>query len=210
MEGTGKKSAIHSHHCSSYLPPAEGSSNAQTVWKCWFHLLFSPYNRPSNKFQKSALPSPPLYIPRPLTQYLHGAIEQREHLASQGSKTVHLIQQEAHLFSADPNNPESTEALGQHWLTSLYGCPNVARWPSRTQFQRTVYRNSTEGKRPKTRVLLSPLFPPACQWASRVKDLGQPEWKGLCLQAHWHVYHLPEFHIKEGRRGWDTFKWREP
>lgn len=119
MEGTGKKSAIHSHHCSSYLPPAEGSSNAQTVWKCWFHLLFSPYNRPSNKFQKSALPSPPLYIPRPLTQYLHGAIEQREHLASQGSKTVHLIQQEAHLFSADPNNPESTEALGQLHCTAV-------------------------------------------------------------------------------------------
>lgn len=93
-------------------------------------FVVSPYNRPSNKFQKSALPSPPLYIPRPpnsLTQYLHGAIEQREHLASQGSKTVHLIQQEAHLFSADPNNPESTEALGQHWLTSLYGCPIVAR-----------------------------------------------------------------------------------
>lgn len=37
--------------------------------------------------------------------------------------------------------------------------------------------------------------------ASRVKDLGQPEWKGLCPQVHWHVYHLPEFYIKEGRRG---------
>lgn len=44
-----------------------------------------------------------------LVQYLHRAADQSEHSASQRQKTVHLSQQEAHLYSTNLNNPQSTE-----------------------------------------------------------------------------------------------------
>lgn len=51
-------------------------------------------------------------------------------------------------------------------------------------------------KRAKTGVPFSQACPPVCQRTSRVKGLGQCEWKGLCPQLYWHVYDLPENHIK--------------
>lgn len=124
-----------------------------------------------------------------------------EHSASQGSETAHLSQQEAHLYSTDLNNPQSIEVPRQHRSASLYSCPTVAYWPSRDTIPTSHLQKRPWGEKAKTRVPLSPPFPPARQWKSRVKELGQLGWKGLCPQAHWHVYHLPESHIKGGRKG---------
>lgn len=171
----------------------------------WYNQLLNPsYNSFNSQhfypwaFTSPAQQKPPNSLVRPL----HGAVDRSEHSASQGSETAHLSQQEAHLFSTNLNNPQSIEAPGQHWSFSLYSCPTVAYWPSRYTIPTGHLQNWPRGVMAKTRLLLSTPFPPACQWKSRVKELGQPEWKGLCPQPHWHVYHLPEFYIKGGRRGW--------
>lgn len=200
---------------SSCEPPAESSSERKSqqaaMWKCLPHLslslgtitLLNPsYNSfNSQHFSPWAHTSPEQQKPpNSSVRHLHGAADQSEHSASE---TAHLSQQEAHLFSTDLNNPPSIEAPGQHWSTLLYSCPTVAYWPaSGTQSRSSHLQKRPWGERAKTRVPLSTAFPPACQWKSRVKELGQPEWKGLCPAAHWHVYHLPELHIKGGRRGW--------
>lgn len=200
---------------SSYEPPAESSSKRKSqqaaMWKCLPHLplslgtitLLNPsYNSfNSQHFSPWAHTFPEQQKPpNSSVQHLHGAVDQSEHSASE---TAHLSQQEAHLFSTDLNNPQSIEAPGQHRSTLLYSCPTVAYWPaSGTQSQSSHLQKRPWGEKAKTRVPLSTAFPPACQRKSRVKELGQPEWKGLCPQVHWHVYHLPELHIKGGRRGW--------
>lgn len=101
-----------------------------------------------------------------------------------------MSQQEAHSFSPGLSNHQSIEVPGQHWSMSLYRYPTRAYWSSQDTIPTAINRTNQK------HALLSLPSPPACQWKHGVKGLGQARWKHLCPQAHWHVYHLPEFHIK--------------